>query len=142
MIKLLENTRLAEDFWIDEFANHLKDGNFIKIDLELVDCLQIIRYTIGRMTITSGYRIERFNKRVGGASNSFHLSGKAADFTADFSQWNKYSLIKLFRAAGIKNMKFYYRKNSQGKYYLQRCHVDIGKTWNGKDFCVLANKYE
>lgn len=33
--------------------------------------------------ITSGYRCKALNKLVGGAENSLHLTGRAADFTID-----------------------------------------------------------
>lgn len=33
------------------------------------------------ITVTSGYRCKELNKAVGGAANSFHLRGRAADIT-------------------------------------------------------------
>jgi uncharacterized protein YcbK (DUF882 family) len=43
--------------------------------------LQAIRSHFDQpITITSGYRSPAYNKKVGGASNSQHLYGKAADF--------------------------------------------------------------
>lgn len=44
-------------------------------------CLQPVRNSIkAPMIITSGFRCEKLNKLVGGAPNSNHLSGCAADF--------------------------------------------------------------
>lgn len=72
------NTNIVPNFKIREFAS--KDGaNTIKIDLELAFILQAIRNICGSTVINSGYRTASHNKRVGGASNSYHLYGRAAD---------------------------------------------------------------
>lgn len=135
--------QLRHNFTLYEFVNWLAGGEIRKLDSKLLDGLQFSREVFGLiMTITSGYRIEWFNKKVGGSWNSFHLQGKAADFTMDFSNWSKYALCKVFKQAGFTNVKFYYKKVDGRNYTLIRCHVDVGKTWNGKEFCVLPNKYE
>lgn len=46
----------------------------------LLDVLQALRNKYGNLIVTSGYRCSKCNKRVGGASNSAHLKGQAADF--------------------------------------------------------------
>lgn len=46
----------------------------------LLDVLQKLRDKYGSVEITSGYRCSKFNKKVGGANNSAHLKGLAADF--------------------------------------------------------------
>lgn len=48
----------------------------------LAEALEIVRATLGGMSlrIHSGYRSPELNKAVGGATNSFHLLGCAADF--------------------------------------------------------------
>ncbi len=44
-------------------------------------CLQPLRDKLNKpMIISSGFRSHKLNKLVGGASNSQHLSGQAADF--------------------------------------------------------------
>ena len=70
---------LSEHFRVLEFA--CKDGSdMILISLELVELLQRIRtHFRAPVTITSGYRSPCHNKKVGGASNSQHLYGTAAD---------------------------------------------------------------
>lgn len=46
--------------------------------------LQILRDFVGKkITINSGYRSEKYNKKVGGAPKSQHLQGKAADITIE-----------------------------------------------------------
>lgn len=50
------------------------------IDEQLVRYVQKIRDHFGKpITITSPYRCETHNRRVGGASRSYHMQGKAAD---------------------------------------------------------------
>lgn len=73
------NKMLSANFTVREFA--CKDGsNTVKIDYELVCILQKIREVTGRpITINSGYRTASYNRRVGGASNSYHIYGRAAD---------------------------------------------------------------
>ena len=133
--------KIAKNFYLKELMNS-SDGNYVLYpDPSLGPKMQKLRDILGSMTITSGTRTKAFNTKVGGASNSFHLQGLAIDFKANFSGWNKMTLVKVFVACGFTNMKFYYRKVN-GIWTLHRCHIDIGKPWNGKAFCVLANKYE
>lgn len=47
----------------------------------LCDALEASVRKLGPVTITSGYRCESHNKSVGGAQNSRHLTGEAADLT-------------------------------------------------------------
>ena len=46
----------------------------------LLDILQSLRDKYGNLIITSGYRCNSWNKKVGGATNSWHLTGQASDF--------------------------------------------------------------
>lgn len=59
----------------------------IAVDKELVEVLEFIRESMNSpVTINSAYRCPEHNKRVGGASNSMHLTGKAADIVVrDFA---------------------------------------------------------
>lgn len=67
------------NFKVKEFA--CKDGSDkILIDMELVEKLQVIRDRVGKpVTVNSGYRTATHNAKVGGATKSQHLLGKAAD---------------------------------------------------------------
>lgn len=71
--------KLSEHFKVKEFA--CKDNSDkILIDVELVAILEDLReYFNSPITITSGYRTEAYNKKCGGANNSLHCLGKAAD---------------------------------------------------------------
>lgn len=54
--------------------------DFVKKNIEkLADNLQILRDLVGRLDLTNAYRCKYHNADVGGATNSQHLKGKAAD---------------------------------------------------------------
>lgn len=73
------NKNLSANFKVKEFA--CKDGSdYLLIDTELVKLLQKVREHFGKpITINSAYRNTTYNKKVGGASNSQHVLGYAAD---------------------------------------------------------------
>lgn len=73
------NSLLTPNFKVKEFA--CKDGtDEILIDTQLMWLLQYIRDIYGKpVTINSAYRTPAHNKKVGGATNSQHVYGRAAD---------------------------------------------------------------
>jgi len=88
--------QLSPNFRVREFAS--RDGSDkILICDNLVRMLQTIRDHFGvPVSITSGYRSPRHNAAVGGASNSQHVLGTAADITvrgitpraiAQYAEW-------------------------------------------------------
>ena len=71
---------ISENFKISEFR--CKDGaDRILINADFVQCkLQEIRnYFAAAITINSGFRTIAYNRRVNGASSSYHLYGRAFD---------------------------------------------------------------
>ena len=70
---------LSANFKVKEFA--CRDGaDKVLIDVDLVAKLQDLRTYLNKpITITSGYRIDSYNKQCVGADNSYHLKGQAVD---------------------------------------------------------------
>ena len=72
---------------------------------ELIDALQDLRDHFGEpVTVHSGHRCERYNRRVGGASRSKHMKGIASDVTVkgiDNNSVQKYLLAKYRGRYGI-----------------------------------------
>ena len=65
--------------------NNMPDINILDNMLVLIyNCLQPIRNKLNKpMIVTSGYRCEVLNQKVGGAKNSHHKYGKACDFVVN-----------------------------------------------------------
>lgn len=121
-LKKVVNT--CPNFKVNEFA--CSDGSDpVFISPELVKLLQQIRDHFGApVTINSGWRSPTKNKAVGGAAQSQHLYGLAADITVK----------------GVDPKKVYAYADSLLPYtggvglYSTFVHVDVRKTksrWNG-----------
>ena len=66
--------------------------------------LQVARDLYGKpIRITSGCRCIKHNRNVGGASNSAHLEGKAADIATPTGK-DRYLIIESLMAAGFKRI--------------------------------------
>lgn len=79
-LKKDKNKYISRNFKVSEFR--CKDGSDkILIDVDFIqNKLQDIRDHFGApVTINSGYRTESYNKKVGGAKKSFHMTGQAFD---------------------------------------------------------------
>ncbi len=76
----VEPVRLSEHMWLHEYDNDSTDvPEYLVADLSRFNERNIedIRRTFRvPLIVTSGYRDEDYNKRVGGVSNSFHVYDK------------------------------------------------------------------
>ncbi len=74
--------KLTNNFNLNEFNKHnfpLTETILRNIQ-ELAKNLQVLRDEVKKpIKITSGYRDPSFNKKIGGASQSRHITGEAAD---------------------------------------------------------------
>lgn len=105
--KKTDKTKLAENFTSDEFAcNGSGCCSTVKIDEKLVENLQKIRDHFGKpITITSGYRCTKHNKKIGGASGSRHTKGQAADILV--RDTTPAEVAKYAESIGIKGIGLY-----------------------------------
>lgn len=80
----VKQERLSQHFRRSEFACHCGCG-FDDVDPQLIAVLEVIRADLDDrpMTILSGCRCPEHNEAVGGARNSQHLYGKAADIKVE-----------------------------------------------------------
>ena len=116
---------LTEHFSSVEFQ--CGDGcGLCTIDLQLVQQLEGARRLLGRpIHITSGVRCPAHNARVGGARESAHMLGLAADLACP-TPYDRYDLLM-----ALLTMSF--RRIGIGKDFL---HVDIDRT-KPTDLCWL-----
>ncbi len=123
-----DNTPKSKYFKIEEFA--CKDGTQVPEEYydnvqELMDNLDVLREHLGYpIVINSGYRTPEYNKSVGGAKKSQHLTASAADIRLNVTPSVVQKAIKKLMKDG--DMK----KGGLG-IYSTFTHYDIGKsrTW-------------
>ncbi len=73
-------TQISESFLRSEFKCKCGKCDYDTVDTELIEVLQDVRDHFGLpVKITSGNRCPDYNKKVGGATHSYHPRGRAAD---------------------------------------------------------------
>lgn len=86
-------------FTLSEFDSPDEPGSGQKMNESFLFHLDIAREAYGApMRITSGFRTEAHNRKVGGVSKSSHLTGHAADIAAPTAQDKAKILAALFDA--------------------------------------------
>ncbi len=98
----INDINLAQNFRLAEFQ--CRHCGVVKIDPELVRRLQKMRDEIGQpLIINSGYRCETHNRAIGGAKDSQHLYGRAADVSCPSIQVGRLHTIaeKYFPDGGV-----------------------------------------
>lgn len=120
--------KLTADFFDDEFWS--PDKNFAKMEPEFMLKLQKLRSTVGVVfTVSSGYRTAEFNARIGGAKESLHLTGQAADI--EHIGWDGATKLKFLGTAIAMGFSI--------GVYRKHFHIDtrtgVKVLWIGKDVC-------
>lgn len=81
------------------------DGSIL-IDFDALDKLQLARDIVGKpFSISSAYRDESHNRKVGGARASYHLLGRAFDIK--FKGHNKKELVDALIGVGFNGFGIY-----------------------------------
>ena len=125
------NTKLSANFNSSEFDCHGSGCcSSTLVDDKLVTYLQQIREHFGKpLNISSGYRCATHNKNVGGATNSRHARGQAADIY--ITGVTPAEIAKYAESIGILGIGLY-ETNSDGFFV----HVDTRETksfWYGQN---------
>lgn len=82
------------------------DGFPAEISRRVVEVLDTIReYTGKPVVVSSGVRCKNHNKSVGGVGNSYHLSGRAVDFT--ICGYSAQTTINIINTLGLKPIELY-----------------------------------
>jgi len=115
---------MSKNFRLSEFMEN-DDLEYIKLDSNLVLALQDLRNSFNKsIKINSGYRSPAYNKAIGGASKSQHLSGNAADI-----------VVSGKNASTVQNfVKEHYRELGIGGLgiYKSFTHIDTRPLKDGK----------
>lgn len=95
---------LTKHFSVDEMA--CKCCGVADMQREFMQALQTLRDEFGKpMIVTSGYRCKKWNDKVGGSKDSYHMKGRAVDIhlvgSVDRAQMVKLAFKHGFRGIGI-----------------------------------------
>lgn len=113
----------TKNFSLSEFNCHCGCG-LNNINQKIINLCQIIRDEVkSPIKINSGCRCNTYNKKVGGATGSFHTTGQAADLSCNIGAKNLFAIICDLKAKNllpdIQYAILYIQKNF--------VHIDIGK---------------
>ena len=127
-----KNHKLTDNFTLGEFQCH-NGADTVKFDWRIVNALQAARDFFKKaITISSAYRPADYNKRVGGATGSYHVKGRAVDHYSSVS----YTLLaKFYQVYGLKGIGCYYDDHF--------CHIDSRLTkfyWKNQR-CITVNTF-
>jgi len=108
MLNSINNLRIAKHFKLSEFScpccNHVMLHP--KLLAKLVELRNILESPV---YITSGYRCTRYNREIGGVTNSYHCIGLAADIKV--GDINLIELLEIGENIDFNGIGFYEKKN-------------------------------
>ena len=99
-----------------------KGSGLLLVDEYSMDKLQALRTKLGKpLMVNSAYRSEKYNRKVGGKRNSFHLQAKAFDI--HMGNHDPKAFVEAARGLGFRGIGWY--KN------LDMVHIDTGppRSW-------------
>src|SRR5690625_4722709 len=105
MVNNMNDFNISKNFKLREFAG--RDGsNLVKDEKKVINKVQSLKDRNKRhIIITSDYRTESHNRKVGGTKNSQHLYGKAVDIKV--SGMTPQTLLKHAEAVGFTGIGLY-----------------------------------
>lgn len=151
------NINLTNNFKVREFR--CKDGSDqILVHTELVDILQKLRNRYGRpVNINSAYRTKTYNDAIGGARNSNHITGEAADiYIGESMNHMPEKLVAMFlESIGVKSIIVYtygtkwihVGSNEDGKFKIETAK-GVNRTYTTflptlkRQYIIYTNKEE
>ena len=100
-----KNYKVTDHFTLGEFQCN-NGADTVKYDKQIVTALEAARLFFNvPITVSSAYRTPDYNRRVGGATGSYHTKGRAVDHYCKLS----YTLLaKFYEAYGLKGIGCYY----------------------------------
>ena len=76
--------KLSDHFKLKEFCCKNTSYKYVRVAPHLVETLEKIRAVVKKpIIVASGHRPEAYNQRIGGATDSLHIPGLAADIKVD-----------------------------------------------------------
>ncbi len=122
-------SNVDQQAWADRYPNFerkeiaCRGTGEIFVNLEALDALQSLRNAVGRpLIVTSAYRSESHNKKVGGTPNSRHRTGDAFDIS--IANHDPFVLEHLARKHGFTGIGRYPKRGF--------IHIDMGRArWWG-----------
>jgi len=100
-----------------------------EMNLDFLTRLETLRRRYGKaIKVTSGYRCEKYNKKIGGVSKSSHMFGLAADIACP-TDINRYKLLKSIFIGDDNNKDILFNRIGIGSYFI---HIDIDGTKNSE----------
>jgi len=108
MLNSINNLKVARHFKLSEFA--CPCCNLVMLHPKLLAKLVELRNILeSPVYITSGYRCMRYNREIGGVTNSYHCIGLAADIKV--GDINLIELLEICENIDFSGIGFYEKKN-------------------------------
>ena len=104
----INNFQLSKNFNLQEFECTHQKHRHVKVNDELIEKLQKLRDKLGQpMIVTSGFRCDKRNRQVGGAENSQHMKGSAADIHLNNITYDIGEIAEKAKEAGFTGIGLY-----------------------------------